>query len=182
MFDALIDKFAVRSPRAAAPLLWLRKHRKTRRALFIAFFHLLGALTSIHAILGVRTSQGAIAWAVSLNTFPYVAVPAYWVFGRSNFEGYVVLAAQGHRRRLSDAERQVARDLLAMRPAPEAEPASATLLEKLAKTPGDARQSHRAAHRRRGDLSRDLREHRAGARIRARAVLHHPRRRRSDGG
>ena len=44
------------------------------------FADLLGALTSIHAILGVRTSQGAIAWVVSLNTFPYVAVPAYWVF------------------------------------------------------------------------------------------------------
>jgi hypothetical protein len=36
---------------------------------------------------------------------------------------------------MSDAERQVARDLLAMRPAPESEPASATLLEKLAKLP-----------------------------------------------
>jgi cardiolipin synthase len=87
MFDALVDRFAIRSPRAAAPLLWLRKHRQTRRALIIAFCHLLGAITSIHAILGVRTSQGAIAWAVSLNTFPYIAVPAYWVFGRSNFEG-----------------------------------------------------------------------------------------------
>lgn len=134
MFTAFLDRIIARFPRTGPPLLWLRKHRKTRRTLLIAFCHLLGALTSIHAILGVRTSQGAIAWAVSLNTFPYVAVPAYWVFGRSNFEGYVVL-----RRRLaaemSDAERQVARDLLAMRPAPGSEPASATLLEKLAKLP-----------------------------------------------
>jgi hypothetical protein len=53
VFGVLIDKFAARSPLAAAPLLWLRKHRKTRRTLFTAFFHLLGALTSIHAILGV---------------------------------------------------------------------------------------------------------------------------------
>ncbi len=102
--------------------------------MFIALCHLLGALTSIHAILGVRTSQGAIAWAVSLNTFPYVAVPAYWVFGRSSFEGYVVLRrkieAQG-----SDAQRDVARDLFAMRPPPESEPAGAILLEKLAKLP-----------------------------------------------
>ncbi|CAN5868074.1 cardiolipin synthase [soil metagenome] len=37
----------------------------------------------------VRTSQGAVAWAVSLNTFPYVAVPAYWIFGSSKFNGYV---------------------------------------------------------------------------------------------
>ena len=27
--------------------------------------------------------------AISLNTCPYIAVPAYWVFGRSRFKGYV---------------------------------------------------------------------------------------------
>jgi hypothetical protein len=32
---------------------------------------------------------GAIAWIVSLNTFPYLAVPAYWIFGRTRFNGYV---------------------------------------------------------------------------------------------
>ncbi len=132
MFTALLDKFIARFPRAGAPLLWLRKHRKARRTIFIAFCHLLGALTSIDAILNVRTSQGAIAWAVSLNTFPYVSVPAYWVFGRSNFEGYVVLRRETAAE-LGDAERQLARDLFAMRP--ESEPASATLLAKLAKLP-----------------------------------------------
>ena len=52
-----------------------------------AIFHLLGAISSIHAIMSTRTAQGAIAWAVSLNTFPYVAVPAYWVLGRNKFNG-----------------------------------------------------------------------------------------------
>jgi cardiolipin synthase len=55
----------------------------------IVVFHVLGALSSIHAIMHTRTEQGAIAWAVSLNTLPYAAVPAYWVLGRSRFEGYV---------------------------------------------------------------------------------------------
>jgi len=134
MFDALIDRIAVRFPRATMPFLWLRKHRKTRRTLFIAFCHLLGALTSIHAILSVRTSQGAIAWAVSLNTFPYVAVPAYWILGRSNFEGYVVLRRKIEAE-MSGPEREVARDLYAMRPPPESEPASGALLEQLVKMP-----------------------------------------------
>jgi cardiolipin synthase len=58
-------------------------------AIVVAIFHLLGAISSIHAIMSTRTAQGAIAWAVSLNTFPYVAVPAYWVFGRNKFNGYV---------------------------------------------------------------------------------------------
>ena len=54
-----------------------------------ALFQILGLLSSIHAVLNTRTSQGAIAWAVSLNTMAVVAVPAYWVFGRSKFHGYV---------------------------------------------------------------------------------------------
>jgi cardiolipin synthase len=54
-----------------------------------ALFQVLGFVSSVHAILNTRTSQGAIAWAVSLNTMAMVAVPAYWVFGRSKFRGYV---------------------------------------------------------------------------------------------
>jgi cardiolipin synthase len=57
--------------------------------LIVVVFHVLGLVSSIHAIMTTRTEQGAIAWAVSLNTFPYVAVPAYWVLGRSRFQGYV---------------------------------------------------------------------------------------------
>jgi len=45
--------------------------------------------------MSTRTSQGAIAWVVSLNTFPYLAVPAYWVFGRSTFRGYVTARQTG---------------------------------------------------------------------------------------
>ena len=55
----------------------------------VILFHLMGLLSSIHAIQTTRTEQGAIAWAVSLNTIPYVAVPAYWFLGRSRFEGYI---------------------------------------------------------------------------------------------
>jgi len=59
-------------------------------------FHILGFLSSIDAVMSTRTSQGAIAWAVVLNTFPYVAVPAYWILGRSKFQGYVTARQQGH--------------------------------------------------------------------------------------
>src|SRR5687767_15373877 len=38
----------------------------------------------------VRTAQGTIAWVFALNSVPYVSVPAYWVFGRSKFQGYVL--------------------------------------------------------------------------------------------
>ena len=49
----------------------------------------LGFISSIVAIMTARTPQGSIAWAISLNTCPYVAVPVYWILGRSRFEGYV---------------------------------------------------------------------------------------------
>ena len=50
--------------------------------------HVLGFISSIAAVMTARTSQGSIAWAISLNTCPYVAVPAYWFLGRSQFRGY----------------------------------------------------------------------------------------------
>ncbi|MCC9604576.1 cardiolipin synthase [Blastopirellula sp. JC732] len=51
--------------------------------------HSIGILTAINAIMKTRTSQGAIAWALTLFMFPYIAVPAYWIFGRNRFHGYV---------------------------------------------------------------------------------------------
>lgn len=54
------------------------------------FAHLVGALTSMKAIMEVRTPQGTIAWVSALNAGPLVSVPAYWVFGRSEFKGYVL--------------------------------------------------------------------------------------------
>jgi cardiolipin synthase len=58
-------------------------------AIFLVICHVLGLISSAHAIMSTRTAQGAVAWALSLNTVPYVAVPAYWVLGRNKFQGYV---------------------------------------------------------------------------------------------
>ena len=68
--------------------------------IIVLLFHIAGLLSSINAIMTARTSQGAIAWAVSLNTFPYIAVPAYWVLGRNRFQGYTAA------RQSTDAEIQ----------------------------------------------------------------------------
>ncbi len=56
----------------------------------------LGILTAVHAIMTVRSSQASIAWAVSLVTFPFLALPLYWILGRSRFSGYVEAIRQGH--------------------------------------------------------------------------------------
>ncbi|MEO2012254.1 MAG: cardiolipin synthase [Pirellulaceae bacterium] len=91
MFKKIASKLAERFPRLAAFGSWMRRRRKRLIIRFMVVMHIVGALTSIRAIMETRTSQGAIAWAVSLNTFPYLAVPAYWVLGQSKFDGYDLL-------------------------------------------------------------------------------------------
>jgi len=54
----------------------------------LLLFHLLGFILALDALMTARTSQGATAWIISLITLPYVAIPLYWFFGRSKFEGY----------------------------------------------------------------------------------------------
>lgn len=78
----------IRSPRA----LWrlFRAYRKRIIAAVFLIAHIVGGLTSVEAIMENRTPQGAVAWAVALNAMPLVALPAYWTFGHSDFQGYVV--------------------------------------------------------------------------------------------
>ena len=84
--------------------------------------------------MDVRTSQGAIAWAVALNAFPYLSVPAYWIFGRNKFHGYVsrrreeLLKTHPVARRFS--AQLLERDVLA-----EQENEKGRLIERLAKLP-----------------------------------------------
>jgi cardiolipin synthase len=84
-----LQQWLARHPRVARWADTARKRRRMFITLFILLAHIAGALTSIRAIMEARTAQGAVAWAVSLNTFPYVAVPAYWILGHSKFNGYV---------------------------------------------------------------------------------------------
>lgn len=73
----------------------MRKRTRWLIAVGTVVFHVLGFFSSIHAVMSTRTSQGAIAWAVTLNTIPWAAVPAYWVFGRSKFRGYITARQDG---------------------------------------------------------------------------------------
>lgn len=52
--------------------------------------HLLGVVSAVRAIMDARTPQGAIAWALALIAFPYLALPLFWVFGKRKFVGYVI--------------------------------------------------------------------------------------------
>ena len=61
--------------------------RKRMIAAIVAAFYIAGIVFAVEAAMKVRTAQGAVAWSVSLVSFPFVAVPAYLVLGRSKFEG-----------------------------------------------------------------------------------------------
>jgi cardiolipin synthase len=90
----------------------------------IVLFHVLGVVSSIHAIMTTRTEQGTIAWAVSLITVPYVAVPAYWVFGRSRFEGYVA-ARRGNMQEIAGVTKEAVAAVAPFRiPTAEIDPAA----------------------------------------------------------
>jgi cardiolipin synthase len=65
------------------------RKRKRMIAAIVTIFYVLGIVGAIDAIMTARTAQGAVAWSVALVSFPFVAVPAYAVFGRSKFEGMV---------------------------------------------------------------------------------------------
>ena len=103
-------------------------------AALVAVFHAMGIVSSIHAVMSTRTSQGAIAWAVCLNTFPYLSVPAYWVFGRSKFQGYVI--ARRHTDVRTEQIEKQAVDTIAPYRVPDAEAAEAvSAAEALANMP-----------------------------------------------
>lgn len=61
-------------------------------AIIIAFYA-VGVVTAGHAVMTVRSARGAVAWAISLFTFPFIALPLYWIFGSHKFYGY----ADAHR-------------------------------------------------------------------------------------
>jgi len=76
----------------------------------VIVFEALGIFSAVHSIMSTRTPQGSIAWAVSLVAMPFVAVPAYWVFGRDKFRGYV-LARQHELELIDDLIRQASNQI-----------------------------------------------------------------------
>ena len=118
-----------------------RRARSRRRQIgiwFVILMHVLGAITSIQAVMSTRTSQGAIAWAIGLNTVPYVAVPAYWVLGQSRFDGYHLLRHSEYLRESKtafEAEQKLIDKGLLLVPRNEIERSHHLLLDKISRLP-----------------------------------------------
>lgn len=63
----------------------------------IGLIHLLGVGAALHAVVSVRTAQGAIAWALSLLFIPYLTLIPYLVFGSRTFDAYIKARRQANR-------------------------------------------------------------------------------------
>lgn len=57
--------------------------------LSVVLIYIAALVCAVEAILNGRTSQGAIAWTISLLSFPMLSLPLYLIFGRNRFAGYL---------------------------------------------------------------------------------------------
>lgn len=93
-----------------------------------------GILSTYHVIMSRRSSQAVIAWSVSLCTFPFFALPIYWLFGRVRFNGYVD-ALRSQDNKVSDRIRETLLSLPDTLPDREDLSPDQQALEKLAAMP-----------------------------------------------
>lgn len=68
-------------------------------AAFLAVFYTLAVICAAREIIYSRTSQGSIAWLISLALMPFPAVLLYFIFGWKLFDDYA--AVQSHTGRAS---------------------------------------------------------------------------------
>jgi cardiolipin synthase len=73
----------------------LHEHSTLIIALGYLALELVALAAAVHAVMNVRTAQGAIAWMLALVTLPMIALPLYAVFGRRRFMGYVAARRAG---------------------------------------------------------------------------------------
>lgn len=96
--------------------------------------HLAGVVAAVHAVMTSRTSQGAIAWALFLALFPYLGLPAYAVFGRGKFAGYVKARRAGDSQ-IDHLARALEKKMRVFRNRDDDVDPHYSALEQLAKTP-----------------------------------------------
>lgn len=102
--------------------------------MLLALFHVAGAVSAVNALFSARSSQGAIAWVLSMLVFPYAAVPLYWIFGRDRFHGYVTARREGSNE-IEALHRELERNLVDLSSLRPDLGGTLSVLEKLAGMP-----------------------------------------------
>ncbi|MEC5127328.1 cardiolipin synthase [Verrucomicrobiales bacterium BCK34] len=91
----IFGRFSRRYPKTANFLGVLNRRKKPIRALFHVCLHIVGFTFSIEALMQSRTGQGSVAWILSLNFIPILAVPAWLAFGDSHLDNYSTVRQAG---------------------------------------------------------------------------------------
>ncbi len=102
--------------------------------IILVFFHILGFLAALDAVIKGRTSQGSIAWVVALIFIPYIALPFYWVFGSRKFYGYINARRVGNLK-INKIAQELKNKLVNKNLVADGEEHDLLVLEKLARIP-----------------------------------------------
>lgn len=132
--SSLLAGFSRRFPRTAKFFGIVRQRRRPIFIVVHVVLHIVGFFLSLQALMQTRTEQGTIAWTLSLNTVPVIAVPAWLIFGDSALDGYISTRRLGAEQTRPLAETLLKNIRLADAPAPGSHPTMATLA-KLASLP-----------------------------------------------
>ncbi len=62
-------------------------------AAFVAIMYVTAGICAVREVMNSRTSQGSVAWLLSLFFLPYLTVPLYFVFGWRSFSDYEKIQA-----------------------------------------------------------------------------------------
>jgi cardiolipin synthase len=62
-------------------------------AAFVAALYITAGICAVREVMNSRTSQGSVAWLLSLFFLPYLTVPLYFVFGWRSFSDYAKIQA-----------------------------------------------------------------------------------------
>jgi len=76
-----------------ATFLDVMAHNLGLVAAFVAIMYVTASLCAVREVMNSRTSQGSVAWLLSLFFMPYVTVPLYFVFGWRSFADYAKIQA-----------------------------------------------------------------------------------------
>lgn len=57
-------------------------------AAFVALMYATAGICAVREVMNSRTSQGSVAWLLSLFFLPYLTVPLYFIFGWKSFADY----------------------------------------------------------------------------------------------
>ncbi|WP_299813662.1 cardiolipin synthase [uncultured Roseibium sp.] len=91
--DGAVADAVIRETVQDVGFLDLMAHNLGLVAAFVAIMYITAGVCAVREVMNSRTSQGSVAWLLSLFFLPYITVPLYFVFGWRSFSDYAKIQA-----------------------------------------------------------------------------------------